>query len=128
MSEDTPYIDTPEHRSGYKIKDVIVDGEEWWQGLNQADNAVFLVHKDHIDQFPNFWDDLACELKGGKNCHPHAETRALMQELINHPDIGEATIDGHVEIKNVFTKIQHALSKGADKLDHAEDKALGIDK
>lgn len=127
MTEETPYIDSPQARSGYKIKNVIVEGEEWHQGIDQADNAVFHVHKDHVDQFPDFWHDLQCELKGHKGCHS-AEAQILVQELINHPDIGDATIDGHVEVKNLWDKLVHALTKADDKLDHAEDKTLGIDK
>ena len=122
MGEDTPYIDTPEHRSGYKIKNVVIDGEEWCQGIDQAGNAVFHVHKDHVDQFPNFWDDVACELKGGKGCHSHHKELA---EILSHPACDETH---EVQIKNIFKDIQRALTKADDKLDHKEDKALGIDK
>lgn len=122
MGEDTPYIDTPEHRSGYKIKNVVQEGQEWWQGIDQAGNAVFHVHKDHTDQFPNFWDDLQCELKGGKGCHSH---HAELAEILSHPDCDETH---EIQIKNIFKDIQRALTKADDKLDHKEDKALGIDK
>ena len=127
IESETPYIDTPEHRSGYKVKDVVQEGKEWYQDIDPAENAIFVIRKDHVDQFPNFWDDLKCELKGGKGCHSDKVYEAV-DELLAHPDFMDAELHGDVQIKNIFKDIQHALSKGADKLDHAEDKALGIDK
>lgn len=149
-SVETPYIDSPRVRSGYKVEEVIAgntkveEHKPWWRTLRDkvygpgiADEFkphVFLVHPDAAPALaammerPDFWHDVECELKGGKGCHPHAEARALTTDLINHPDIGEATIEGPVEIKNLWTKIQRALTKADDKLDHKEDKALGIDK
>lgn len=54
-----------------------------------------------VMQRPGFWNDVCTELNGGRKC---AGTQAL----------------------NVFDDIRKGLTKAADKLDHAEDRALGI--
>ena len=121
--------------------DPVIDGKEWWEDVPQSDPAVFLERDDwdghdtyrklldrvygpgiapneyrphvflvHPDaapvvhalmQHPDFWKQVECELKGGKGCH---DTMAL----------------------SVWTDIRKGLTKAADKLDHAEDRALGI--
>jgi len=136
--EEAAEAEAAEHESN-----IVVDGEEWWQDipgfndaiLNVEDNwdghvtyrklmdhvygpgiapnefkpHVFLVHPDAgpvvaaMLAHPGFWDDIACEFKGGKGCHD-------------------------AKVYNFFKDIQRILTKADDKIDHKEDKALGIDK
>ena len=187
VESDTPYIDSPQARSGYKIESIIVDGKEWQQGVEQVDSAVFyedndwdghvtyrklldriygppgldgkpqdpppflpanmphafFVHPDAapgiaaVMSKPNFWKDVECELKGGKGCHG-TEVREAVDTLLAHPGFLDCEFRGwcddddanenEVQVKNIFKDIQRALTKAGDKLDHAEDHAIGIDK
>ena len=159
LESETPYIDSPQARSGYKVKDIVVDGEEWWQDIPAFDNAILNAGDDwdghvtyrklldHVygpgiapNEFkphillvdhdaapvvagmvaqPGFWKDVECELKGHKGCHQ------AFEEIMSHPDLTE---EHETQILNIFKDIQRALTKADDKIDHKEDKALGIDK
>ena len=143
--------------------DLVIDGEEWQQGIDQVGNAVFytaedwdghltyrklmdrayglhsgrppqdpppflpdnpphafVVHPDvapavaAVMARPGFWHDVECELKGHKGCHS--------EEI----EASRDALSDEVEIKSIWTKIRHALEKADDKLDHAEDSAIGI--
>ena len=159
VESDTPYIDSPKVRSGYKIKEVIpqVHTEVFYEDNDWDGHITYrklldriygprgldgkppesppfvpanMPHAILVDSEaapvvaslmakPGFWDDVACELKGGKGCHSE------LAEIVSHPEFTEQHA---TQILNVFDEIRKGLTKAADKLDHAEDKVLGIDK